>query len=591
MKGVTSLHPEPQVWMAEAGHRWGHDEEADQARAVRPLWLLVSPDYGIPTDVLEVFVELKPFLSMQFVALFFHHERSVDASVVRERIEDARKVAGLGASDVILAVGDAHADSTRLAAAAVFGGATSPIGDKLGLRRLQGRYGVEGWCVDQGLLPRVVRDSFCPQPFWHLHVEADGLVTPCCIARVPDQTPSLADHPLPVAFNNEVMRRVRLNMLDGRRDVACIQCWDREHRRESSGRVMAIRSTLQHQSRDGASDPVAKMIGDARRITEDDGEILEHNIVPRSIDIRWSNLCNFKCRTCFHRSSSAWFEDAERIAQEIDDGRDLSPEQSARRYLLWGTEPVLTFNAGGQALAKLAPHLGQVVSIYAAGGEPLMMDEHFAMLETFVHRASEIELSYNTNLSKLDHRGRDLLEIWKPFKKVHLGLSVDGIREVGEYVRTGFRTNRFVSNLLRIRDASRNGRLSYHLAVTVSVYNVFHLPDFLREALEEHWIQRPQQAIFQVVQLPLSASSSTLPHAERERAASMWDELATEWQRGYGPTPNHASVVAVSLRAADDALFALHRETVWTNLERLDRLRGTSFREIVPHMSCYAPGA
>lgn len=454
---------------------------------------------------------------------------------------------------------------------------------QLKIPHLSNRYEVEELCIERGLVPRVLERAFCTKPWWHLHIEADGVAMPCCNAYVEAKTPSLADRPLPEVYNSKAMRRVRLSMLRGVRDPLCRDCWDREDRGECSARTVLEPARL------------TEAVIAARSITTEEGAIPADKIAPDDIDIRWSNLCNFKCRMCWHRSSSAWFDDAEKFAEEIDaaTGRaPLPPEESARRYLIWGERPVVSFNGDGRAIEKLAPYLQNVRYVYSVGGEPLMMDEHFEFLDHLRPRAAEITLAYDTNLSKLGHRGRDVFEIWKPFAKVQLGLSVDGIGPVGEYVRTGFKTARWIENLHRIRDEARkNPRMSYGIKITVSSYNLFHIPEFIREALDKDYIATPGQIAIQIVRVPPHASPLSLPKALRERAADLYAQLAHDL-RASGPAAAKLieDNLVSPLRAAEEALFEIHRATVWTDMERLDRLRGTSWREVTPHMACFEPG-
>src|SRR5687768_1116087 len=121
-----------------------------------------------------------------------------------------------------------------------------------------------------------------------------------------------------------------------------------------------------------------------------------------------------------------------------------------------------------------------------------MMQEHFDLLKSLGPRSGGVTLGYNTNLSRLDYRGHDLIEIWSAFKSVLVRVSCDGIGPIGEYVRTGFQSERFLANLRRIRDsASRDSRLTYLVAVTISIYNVFHIPEFVRRVMADGLVDGP----------------------------------------------------------------------------------------------------
>ena len=75
---------------------------------------------------------------------------------------------------------------------------------------------------------------------------------------------------------------------------------------------------------------------------------------------------------------------------------------------------------------QIEPLLEHVEHIYFAGGEPLIMDEHYQVLDYFVkHQKFDVEISYNTNFSVMKFKGRDIMRIWDQFKNVRVGASLD----------------------------------------------------------------------------------------------------------------------------------------------------------------------
>ena len=105
---------------------------------------------------------------------------------------------------------------------------------------------------------------------------------------------------------------------------------------------------------------------------------------------------------------------------------------------------------------ELKPHLSNVKSWYFAGGEPLITPEHSQLLnhlhtitpfeDLWGQEKKNISIHYNTNLSVLKFDKYNFLDIWFDFAKVFLSISCDGIGEVGEYQRTGFKTKLFLKN-------------------------------------------------------------------------------------------------------------------------------------------------
>jgi hypothetical protein len=223
-----------------------------------------------------------------------------------------------------------------------------------------------------------------------------------------------------------------------------------------------------------------------------------------------------------------------------------------------------------------------------------MMAEHYRYLDWLRPRASEVRLMYNTNLSRLTFKNSDIFELWNAFKSVHVGISVDGLGAVGEYVRTGFRSDVFLSNLARMRDASeQNPRIGYNLAITVSNYNVFHVPDMVRALLGRKLISSPNNMHMNVVRGPMYASPAILPRPIRERAARLYRDLISDLASEYGSDLEAFAFlrnVANYLETAEDVAFELHRDEAWFFLNQLDSLRSTSFRGLLDHLTCFDPG-
>ena len=118
------------------------------------------------------------------------------------------------------------------------------------------------------------------------------------------------------------------------------------------------------------------------------------------VDVRFSNLCNFKCRMCTFEFSSNWYEDIKK----------LHPSS------LIDTPKVLRISEN--IVEDLKPHLKNLKSIYFAGGEPLIMPEHFELLKFLYEntpisddlKLRRLSIHYNTNLSVIKYDEKSLLD-------------------------------------------------------------------------------------------------------------------------------------------------------------------------------------
>jgi sulfatase maturation enzyme AslB (radical SAM superfamily) len=131
------------------------------------------------------------------------------------------------------------------------------------------------------------------------------------------------------------------------------------------------------------------------------------------------------------------------------------------------------------------PHYQYVEEIYFAGGEPLMMPEHYEILDKLVEEGrTETAIRYSTNFSKLRFGKKNILDIWKNFKNLSLYISVDGVGNIGEYVRKGYKHQEFIDNIKLFRESGIEYK-EFGYMVTYGTLNYLHLFDLIIEFIKE----------------------------------------------------------------------------------------------------------
>ena len=347
-------------------------------------------------------------------------------------------------------------------------------------------------------------NTYCILPFIHLYSQPDGELKPCCIAGGFDKPLNLKTMTIEDAFNSKEMKDLRSDMLNGVRNKVCNVCYKQEDDTGYSPRLDFNKNTLWKQPK-----------------------IEEDYSVPSNfqhIDIRFSNLCNFKCRMCSHAFSSAWYEDTGKFRPWAVEGRTK---------VMKVTDTIVE---------DLIPHLSQVKSFYFAGGEPLIMPEHFKILkylydemgiETFYRNDEKtgeliefdvrnLSIHYNTNLSVIKYDEQSLIELWKGFFRVFLSISCDGIGEVGEYQRTGFNTEKFENNLSIIKKYAKPASsresvvgISYNFQYTTTIMNVYHIFDFIEYMVDNKHITTSDQIDLYYAWSPDELSLNNLSQDEK----------------------------------------------------------------------------
>jgi len=177
---------------------------------------------------------------------------------------------------------------------------------------------------------------------------------------------------------------------------------------------------------------------------------------PVSWDYRFSNLCNFKCRTCGDMLSSSW--ESEQKQHNMVDW--TNPKNTWMRPEV---QREISAFQDSQIEAEFAAAVEQhrVEEVYWVGGEPLMYEQHWRYMKRIVELGDgpRVYARYNTNLSRVDYRGVNLYrDILTGLRDWQICASLDGTGEIGEYIRTGLEYNRWLDNFGQAVEIQRNRR-------------------------------------------------------------------------------------------------------------------------------------
>jgi MoaA/NifB/PqqE/SkfB family radical SAM enzyme len=301
---------------------------------------------------------------------------------------------------------------------------------------------------------------FCIAPWVHLHVTCLGYMCSCCMD---------IKGPFSIGFGNlnkksftslwqgEAIRNFRLTLLDDEAVSRCALCYNQEKNGSTSFRQELNALYKKH---------IAWIIN-----TDETG--FAPDARPVDWDIRFSNLCNLKCRTCACSSSSSWAREDKKILKN-------NAEKSGTG-IIGLTNPSMLLDE----LNKFTPLLERVMF---AGGEPLLINENYQIVKKIdALRRYDIKLYYITNMTKLQYKDQNIIELWKKFKNITIAVSLDGIGAKCEYLRKGLKWNNVLINLVKIKNECPNAKILINY--TASAFNIIHLADFHREMIEKSYIK------------------------------------------------------------------------------------------------------
>jgi radical SAM protein with 4Fe4S-binding SPASM domain len=387
--------------------------------------------------------------------------------------------------------------------------------------------------------------TFCIYPWIHLHAYPTGEAYPCCHAEMGvGQVGNCRTNTLEEIWRDQPMAQLRKDMLSETSNAACGRCYEQEASGFFSGRKSANKHHGHHIKK------------------------LESNPFEMTYwDIRFSNLCNLKCRSCGHIFSSQWYQDQAKLA-----GGDWKDRNTVLNYA-GRTETDMW--------SQLEPHLDYVEQIYFAGGEPLLMEEHYRILDELVRRKRfDVRLIYNTNFTHTDLKGRSVFEYWSQFKSVAVGASLDASGARGEYIRKG--TDWAVVEQNR-RDMMRIcPEVDFYISPTLSIMNALHLPDFHRDWVEQGLL-RAQDLNVNILQDPVHYRIDIATTEYKQQIKHKFEQHI-EWLRPQDQL-SRATVgfeSAINFMMQTDNTHLL--DTFWRKTYELDSIRNENIMNIIPEL-------
>jgi len=379
-----------------------------------------------------------------------------------------------------------------------------------------------------------------------LHAYPTGEAYPCCHAEMGvGQVGNCRTNTLEQIWTDVPMQRLRADMLSETPNAACTRCYEQEESGFFSGRRSANKHHGHHIKK------------------------LETNPFEMTYwDIRFSNLCNLKCRSCGHIFSSQWYQDQAKLA-----GGNWKEKNTVLNYA-GRTETDMW--------SQLEPHLEYVEQIYFAGGEPLLMEEHYRILDELVRRKRfDVRLVYNTNFTHTDLKGQSVFEYWRQFDSVAVGASLDASGARGEYIRKGIDWAVVEKNrreMIEICPA-----VDFYISPTLSIMNALHLPDFHKEWVAKGLI-RAQDLNVNILQDPVHYRIDIAPAEYKGILLARYREHI-EWLRGQDPL-QRATVgfeSAITYMTATDNTHLL--DTFWRKTHELDSIRNEHMLDIIPELA------
>ena len=454
-------------------------------------------------------------------------------------------------------------------------------------------------------------ETFCLLPWVHLSTRPDGSMRVCCTANASSVGPTndkehggqvgilkddegrpnnLNVSDFQTAWNSDYMKNVRKQMLAGEKPPSCLKCF----KEEAAGHRSKRQWETNYWSKRVDVDKILQE-------TNEDGSVPPNLAY---IDLRFGTKCQLACVMCSPHDSSGWIKDWKAIFPAVEN-------KSLKEIMQWdnkGSTNGSSYNWHKQNPTFWKQFYEQMPSmqqIYFAGGESLIIEEHYEILEHAIKMgyAKDLELRYNSN--GVEWR-EDLFDLWREFKLVRFHYSIDSIKEMNDYIRYPSDWKNQVNTFHRL-DNETSDNVEVTIAAAIQALNVYYLPDFIQWKLEQkfkkinmwpfgaggisqHFVYWP--AHLNVKSLPADFKAKC--RAKYEAWYPWWEE---NWELGV-PSWHKGKITKEDFMQAEYGIKRLNgilnfmESEDWSQrlpemkefLDRCDAQRGITFEETFPEM-------
>jgi len=384
------------------------------------------------------------------------------------------------------------------------------------------------------------KDFFCPAPWTGIYYHENN-VGPCH-ASIKLQKMSPTEY-----LNSDWLKNIKNELKEGIIPVNCSVCYNKERR--------GLKSTRQTSCIGIGKDPV-KFPNDK---VDPSKFLVDDPISIDRIELRASNLCNFKCRMCNADSSSEWQKEVEEHPILLN-------------YTQFKFRDFTNTSEGNfDELKKLS--LDNVRTVCFTGGEPLLIKQYYDfmdhMIESGANEKTMLELYSNCS-------------VWNPlfidrllkFKRARFVMSIDGVDKVAEYNRKGTKWNIVQENIFKFAQLPIH-QLYYNVAI--SPYNLLDFANLAKFLMRVYDVNNGLQTRCYSVTVPYALHWVHLNQDLRDRVISEIDQSLEIL------APNNFDIIKKELRAIKAHMLETQPEKpeLFVNYTRiLDVVRNEKFEDV-----------
>ena len=378
-------------------------------------------------------------------------------------------------------------------------------------------------------------DTICAAPFFKLELDNAFRFRPCCKFEGEykvDKKFSFED-----AWNSQDRQNLIKDFLDGKKPKQCRECWVEEELN-----VGSYRNSMREWIPD----------------SEIEKYLNKEEFYPKILDIKISNLCNMRCRICGPGASS-------QIAKEFLKHDEISRED----YDFFRDKKILTKGN----IDTLKSWLPDIERIEITGGETFINPELFELLELCVETDNAKHIVFHTNTNGTIFSEK-LNKLFKEFKAISIGFSIDDIEDRFNLQRDGGDWNKVKENLSKYQklDLPKD----FFINCTVSFLNVYYMPEFLQWCIDNKWYMG-----FNILFLPEFNHIGNIPRFIKDKVIEKYEKFPkfVDRREGFNIDKLPKLIDMMNLVEVEDDS---HFKYAWYEIRKVDARRNQKYSDSHP---------
>ena len=197
---------------------------------------------------------------------------------------------------------------------------------------------------------------------------------------------------------------------------------------------------------------------------------------------------------------------------------------------------------------------------------------------------TDIQLRYNTNMSNLKYKNKDLLDLWSRFsQKIDVSASIDDFGKRAEYIRSGTVWEEVEENFRKLRS------LPYvHTSINsvLSIFNFVTLNEFYNYLIDNN-LYTPEDRVYTIYNMvgPPQYAAFALPMHLKTFGLENLNQIISRMENMGFSELHLTQLINAKKWVMKDHTWGIYKDRFQKDTVRLDSLRSEKFSEVFPHLS------